>query len=62
MRKVLDLDLREQMSNLEMKVQRDWGYKLNLKNKALVFFGLKLIRIGCLLCGINFSEEEGDGE
>jgi hypothetical protein len=51
----IDIDLREQMKNIEMKVQRDWDYKLNIKNKAAVFLGLKLIKTGCLLCGIDFQ-------
>jgi hypothetical protein len=57
-RKEIDIDLREQMKNIEMKVQRDWGYKLNLKNKVWVYLGLKLIKVGCYLCGINFQAEE----
>jgi hypothetical protein len=56
--KSITFDLYEHMKLATMSVKKDYGYKLNLKNRWRVYLGLWLIEIGCHLTGISFEESE----
>ncbi len=52
------LDLRELMHQTTITVETKHGLKF--KNKWLVFLGLRIIKFGCWVCGVNYKSGDSD--
>lgn len=50
----MEIDLREQMRQMTLTVEMQFGIKL--KNKFIVLLGMRFIQFGCFLCGINYED------
>jgi hypothetical protein len=52
--KTIDIDLREQMKHIVITTEKN--YPVKMKNVWRVMLGLRLIGLGCWLCGITHEE------
>lgn len=52
------INMREQMNQLTLQINEKSTIDIEFRGLWLVFIGLRVIELGCWICGIRFEESQ----